>query len=693
MRYYIIILGLLAYCSESNCQTTQQDSLLALLEKTEAPNIRADYLLQIAKKAYEKSHDDYLSYSLKALIETESDRFNNDTVKMKITNNVGCAYSEINDAEKANAYFFDAAILAKKINDQRYLSNLYNNIGLTYGNVQQYDKSIEYHLKSLDIKKANNDSLGVSISYTNLGAVYYSLKDYPKAKDFFEKSFDISNKIDDTEGIAFGYTNLADVYFIEGDFEKALMYYQNYLGMVSELGYNHSILYGHKKIGEINLKLGQLQKASPHIQKAYDMATEYNYSWELTNICLLYAKLRDKQGSSDEALTYAQKALEHFSKSSSKRKLASIHQTLSDIYKNNGNIDLAYYHLKKKQIEQDSAIQQENLETFAEMEAKYELSLKEKENLFLKQEQILNKEIISRRSIVALISTLGVLFLILVSYWLYQQKETKHRHNIILEEKVEERTLHLKTLNKKLEQANTEIEQFFYITAHDLKEPLRNIICFSDLAKRSLKNSNHSKATEYLLYAERSTLQLKNLFKGIKEFFSISQQTKNNYKTINDIIETAQLEIEKSYKGKHLSLTIHTDIDQSKRLFPTQLSVLIKNLIENGIRFNNNSYPSITISTEEKIDNIYFTIEDNGVGISADYHHKIFEMFECLDSNEKHLGPGLGLAICKKITKQLGGDIRIKTSNHDGTTIEFWIDREFCMSPVMSTSEATIAYS
>jgi len=678
MRNYFLLFGLLAFCSIALSQAAPQDSLHNLLDQAHDPNIKASILLQIAKKTYEKSHDEYLSYSHKALAETENPNFSNDTLKMKITNNVGCAYSEINDADKANQYFFDAAKIAEQINDQRYLSNLYNNIGLTYGNVHQYDKSIEYHFKSLEIKKDRDDSLGISISYTNVGAVHYSLNDYIKAKEFFEKSFVISKELDDTEGIAFGYTNLADVYYIEGEYEKALEYYQNYLSMVSELGYNHSILYGHKKIGEIHLKLDQLEKANPHIQKAYEMATDYNYTWELTNICLLYAELMNKEGNSQQALVYARQALDYFPTSSSKRKLASIHQTLSDIYKDNGKIDLAYYHLKQNQIEQDSATQQENLETFADMEAKYELNLKDKENLFLKQKQTLNEEIISQRTIVALISTLGAIFLIVIVYWLYKQKENKERLNVVLEKKVEERTIHLRTLNKQFEQTNKEIEEFFYITAHDLKEPLRNIICFSDLAKRSINSSNYNKASEYLTYSERSTSQLRNLFQGIKEFFSIKQQTRKNWMYIDTIIDKAEHQIENTSNSKQANISYQSNIEVSNYLLPEQLSVVIKNLIENGTRFNDNSNPAIEISLEEKPDQFYFTVTDDGIGIPKDYHLKVFEMFECLDSQGKHLGPGLGLAICKKIIKELGGDIRVKESDISVTVIEFWIDKKYC---------------
>lgn len=677
-RYFLLFIAVLAASVLGSCQTSVSDSLLNLLIEEKDPNIRASYLLKIAKKKFEKSHDEYLNYSQKALAETKELGFNNDTLEMKIINNVGCAYSEINDAQQANQYFFEAARLAIKISDQKYLSNLYNNIGLTFGNVNQYDKSIEYHLKSLAIKQESSDSLGVSISYTNVGAVYYSLGDYTKAKDYFEKSFLISKSIDDIEGVAFGYTNLADVFFIEEEYEKALDYYQKYLDLVTELQYNHSVLYGHKKIGEIHLRLGSLEESNFHIYEAYKMATEFNYTWELTNICILFAELKREKGESDLALKYAKQALEYFPASSSKKKLASIHQTLSDIYKDQGNLDLAYFHLKNNKVEQDSATRLEKIEAFAEMEAKYQLNLKDKENSYLKQEQLLNEKIISQRTVVALASTLGLFFLLIFAYWLYKQKETKSRHNLVLEEKVDERTRHLKSLNKQLAQANKEIEHFFYITSHDLKEPLRIIGCFSNLARQSLKNLQYEKASDYLQYAERSTLQLETLFQGINDFFSVSQQENKHWHSIEEIVKSAKGTMKNAKDNKTPKFTFHKTLEDSNYRFPFQISIVLKNLFENGIRFNDNTSPQIDLIVTEKLDNFYFSIKDNGIGIAQEYHQKVFEMFESLGSHEKHLGAGLGLAICKKIVREMEGGIEVKTSSETGTTFLFWINKKFC---------------
>ena len=681
-----MLLGLVLICTSFPARSSQIDSLLILLDKTSDPTTRAGYLLQIAKNTYEKSHDDYLNYSQKALEETMHSRFDDDTLKMKIINNVGCAYSEINNAEKANKYFFDAAALAIKIDDRRYLSNLYNNIGLTYGNVQEYDKAIEFHLKSLEIRTQRNDSLGVSISHTNIGAIYYSIKDYNKARESFERSFAISQLINDTEGIAFGYTNLADILFLEGKHIDALAYYQKYLVMVTEMNYTHSILYGHKKIGEIHLKLSNLDKAALHLEKAYKMAINSNYTWELTNICLKYAALKKQLGDPDSALIYAQKALEHFPASSSKKKLATIHRTYSELYELKNNPSMALQHLKIHLLEKDSALQKENLGTFADMEAKYQLNLKEKENYYLKQEQILNAKIISQRTIVSLVCLAGIFLLVLLAYWLYRLKETKHQLNIDLEKKVEERTQHLKNINRKLENANSELERFFYITSHDLKEPLRSIMSFSTLAKRRLRDNKTDEASEFLTYVENSTTQMDTLFKGITDFFSIGKKGASEVTSLTAILKSTASELNLDSETSKVQLHTHFGHTTDGILLPGLLVVVFKNLIENSIKFNKNDTPIVRIKHWDNSTHYYFSVEDNGIGISQAYHHQVFEMFKRLHSRDKFTGSGIGLSISKKVVQQLDGDIVIAKSDSNGTILEFCIHKNFCRQQIASAT-------
>lgn len=100
---------------------------------------------------------------------------------------------------------------------------------------------------------------------------------------------------------------------------------------------------------------------------------------------------------------------------------------------------------------------------------------------------------------------------------------------------------------------------------------------------------------------------------------------------------------------------------------------LFKNLIENGIRYNENHKPTIKIDYQKKDKEYLFSVQDNGIGIPSTYHSAIFGMFKRLQSKDEYEGSGLGLAHCKKIIETLGGEIWVRSEQGEGATFYFTI--------------------
>lgn len=675
----VIMLCLTQFSGELNANTT--DSLFILLKQENNTNLRADYLLQIGKSYYEQSHENYLKYCLQALEETQKSTFTNDTLKMKIVNNVGCAYSEVNDAERAIEYFLEAAELAKNLDDQRYLGNLYNNIGLTYGNVQQYGKAIDFHQKSLNSKELRSDSLGISISFTNIGAMYFALKKYEQAERFFQESFDISQRIGDTEGMVFGYTNLADIYFEEGNFELALKNYQQYVQLAEELNFQHSVLHGHKKIGQIFSQSDDLVQAEKHANIAYKMAKELDYTWELTNICLLFSEIKEKQKDYVAALKFGKEALKNAKLSQSNKKMAAINQQLSSVYEKFGDVHQALAYHKKYQIEYDSFIQKENIQSFAKMEAEFQLEIKEKENQHLKAEQALHKEVIQQQTLVSILSVLGVVLFGIATFFLLQKNKLKNKQNLLLERKVEERTRHLKNLNVAIQQTNSELERFTHAASHDLKEPLRVISSFAGLSKKRFQEKRFAEVEDYLDYIVQGAAQMSRLVADIISFSDLSKQTNLEFFTFEAAVNQTHHELKNYLKEKNAILTTQTNISATESntiLFPKQLDTVLIHLVENGVKYNQSEQPKVNIQLEESTDFYTIRVSDNGIGIPAEHHDQIFSMFTRLHARGKYNGSGVGLAICKKIIQRLGGQFRIEESSLKGSTFLFSVAKKSC---------------
>ncbi|MCC6726274.1 MAG: GHKL domain-containing protein [Saprospiraceae bacterium] len=96
---------------------------------------------------------------------------------------------------------------------------------------------------------------------------------------------------------------------------------------------------------------------------------------------------------------------------------------------------------------------------------------------------------------------------------------------------------------------------------------------------------------------------------------------------------------------------------------------LFQNLLSNAIKFvKPGETPQIRITSEEKFDAVLIHVTDNGIGISEENQEKIFEIFKRLHHQSEYEGTGIGLAICMKIVKRLGGVIKVKSELGNGAT-------------------------
>ena len=99
----------------------------------------------------------------------------------------------------------------------------------------------------------------------------------------------------------------------------------------------------------------------------------------------------------------------------------------------------------------------------------------------------------------------------------------------------------------------------------------------------------------------------------------------------------------------------------------TQVMQLFQNIIGNGIKYNENPQPTITIDYQVRDADALLSIADNGIGIPADYREKAFQIFQRVPTAKQYQGTGIGLAICKKIVDGLGGTIAIDDNTGGGT--------------------------
>lgn len=235
-----------------------------------------------------------------------------------------------------------------------------------------------------------------------------------------------------------------------------------------------------------------------------------------------------------------------------------------------------------------------------------------------------------------------------------------------LTETVEARN-QLKDYSEQLEQSNKELERFAYVASHDMKSPLRNIISFLSLIERKLKNNPDKDIHEFINFASSNARYMHTLVQDILEFSKISKvHEQNDIVNLNDMLpEVINNLLE--YINEN-NATINFEDLPTIKVNKVQIKQLFQNLIENGVKYNENENPTINIRMSKSKNVLKITFEDNGIGVSENFHEQIFDMFKRLHNNTVYQGTGIGLAICKKIMELHNGDIKISSNENHGST-------------------------
>jgi PAS domain S-box-containing protein len=218
-----------------------------------------------------------------------------------------------------------------------------------------------------------------------------------------------------------------------------------------------------------------------------------------------------------------------------------------------------------------------------------------------------------------------------------------------------------------LMRSNMELEQFAHIASHDLQEPLRMVISYLQLLERRYHGKLDQDADEFINYAVDGAVRMQTLIQALLSYARVSSRKQpfgvvNCDRVVQDAISNLQLAIEES--GTIISVDPLPEVWGDA----TQLTQVFQNLIGNAIKFRRELPPHINISAQPVIsDNLAvtsawsFAVQDNGIGIEAQYLDRIFVIFQRLHTRLTYPGTGIGLAICKKIIERHSGTILVES--------------------------------
>ena len=241
--------------------------------------------------------------------------------------------------------------------------------------------------------------------------------------------------------------------------------------------------------------------------------------------------------------------------------------------------------------------------------------------------------------------------------------------------------------NALLKTANAELDDFTYVVSHDLKEPLRTIEAFSRFLMEDYRDRVDEQGRQHLQYLRDASMRLRLLIDQVLTLSRIGRVANVPERIeMTVLLNEVRSDLDELLRTRGASLVVPDDAppiwaDRQR------LAEVFRNLITNGIRYNQSEAPTVEIGwawsppressasggAGPDTRDILFSVRDNGIGIEPGHQDKIFKLFQRLHRREQYEGTGAGLAICKRIVEAHGGQLTVASEVGQGSTFRFSI--------------------
>jgi two-component system CheB/CheR fusion protein len=229
-----------------------------------------------------------------------------------------------------------------------------------------------------------------------------------------------------------------------------------------------------------------------------------------------------------------------------------------------------------------------------------------------------------------------------------------------------------KQAEEALRTTNAELQHFAYALTHDLQEPLRMVVNFTELLGREYAGKLGEEADKFISYSVEGALRIEALLKALLAYWEVTEREQNSFASIDcgAVLAKALLNLQAAIAES--GATVTSDPLPTVVAEEVSLMQLFQNLISNSIKYRGEETPRIHVSAERHGEGWLFAVRDNGIGIDPQDTGRVFGMFKRLHGSEIP-GTGIGLALCKKIVERQGGRIWVESEAGRGATFKFTV--------------------
>ena len=545
--------------------------------------------------------------------------------------------------------------LASRYNDQEYLYHANYNLGVAYRLIGKLDSGLEYLFESATIASKNADLQELLPDvYTEISTCYTQNGDSRNALLYGSKSIGILRGSDNRKVLAVTLLNYGFDYYMIGEYDSAMSYYNEAEPIFRDIDLGIGMAYIRGNRALVYWKQGSVAVAKNDLFSAIDLLEPFGDSYGISDYYNQLGRIFYEEENYTEAIKYTTQSFDMASKEDFKEQARDAAELLSKLYQKQNAFEQAYAYQSEYFKYRDSIQNLATTQRLANLRIEFEVGRKQAQvDRLLEQKQ-------SNRTIM-IIGAVSLLAVILLTLIIYSSLKSKNKLSGQLEQQ-----------NDTLQQANQTKDRFFSIISHDLRGPVNALSGLVGVVKFYVNEGKTEQLEELTKRMEEATSKLVKLLDSLLSW-SMQQQGHFPYLPERLSVKSMFEEVTEMFENSAISkkITLSYDLEEDVHLHADRntTSTILRNLINNAIKFTNEGGDVKITATEESNYGV-ISVTDNGVGIPENKQQKLFELNENISTRGTagEAGLGLGLQLVCEFVELNKGTVTTESEVGKGTT-------------------------